>query len=452
MVNIPNALQKVKDDHKQIIPTTTVLAVAAAVGHTFRQRTLGPVQTFRLFFIQVLNGNVACSALRHLAGMTCTVGAYCQARSRLPLALLRGLLEGTCQAMRDATQAGSLWFGHRLFHLDGSSFSMPDTEDLQEAFGQPPGQKKGCGFPTAHLLAMMDAATGLIMDIIASPLRTHEMSKVAQMHPKLRPGDVMIADRGFCSFAHLALVLREALHAVLRIHQRIIVDFTPGRPHATQKASKTTKSPKGLPRSQWLRCISTHDQIVKWFKPKRRPTWMSAEDYALLPETIIVRELEYRIETRGYRTRHVTLVTTLLDDKRYTAEDLAEFYRCRWQIETNLRHLKQTMGMDVLRCQKADGVRKEMLMFALVYNLVCCVIYKAARRQGVCPDRISFIDALRWLQTSSPGDELIDLIVNPYRPGRYEPRVVKRRPKQYSRMTEPRHVLRKRLRNNDVTP
>ena len=120
MVNIPNALQKVKDDHKQIIPTTTVLAVAAAVGHTFRQRTLGPVQTFRLFFIQVLNGNVACSALRHLAGMTCTVGAYCQARSRLPLALLRGLLEGTCQAMRDATQAGSLWFGHRLFHLDGS--------------------------------------------------------------------------------------------------------------------------------------------------------------------------------------------------------------------------------------------------------------------------------------------------------------------------------------------
>ncbi len=448
MVSISTALQKVKNHHEQIIPAKTVVAVANAVGHKYRQRKLGPVRTFYLFFIQVLNGNVACSALRHLAGMTCTVAAYCQARQRLALELLRRLLEGTCQSIRDTTKTGSLWFGHRLFHLDGSSFSMPDTPELQEAFGQPGGQKKGCGFPTAHLLAMMDAATGLIMDVIASPLRTHEMSRVARTHGKLRAGDVLIADRGFCSYAHLALVIREKLHAVLRIHQRIIVDFTPGRTHATRKPDKTQK---GLPRSQWLRCIGTHDQIVRWFKPKSRPTWMSPEQYASLDESIIVRELEYCIETPGYRTRRVTLVTTLLDEARYTAEDLAEFYRCRWRIETNFRHLKQTMGMDVLRCKKPDGVRKEMLMFALVYNLVCLAIYRAARRQGVCPDRISFIDALRWLRAYSPGDELIDLIVNPYRPGRVEPRVVKRRPKQYKRMSQPRHTLRNDLKNNHVT-
>ena len=195
-----------------------------------------------------------------------------------------------------------------------------------------------------------------------------------------------------------------------------------------------------------------HDQIVQWFKPKCKPRWMSAEDYATLPKSITVRELEYRVETPGYRTHHVMLVTTLLDDEKYTAKDLAEFYRCRWRIETNLRHLKETMGMGVLRCQKADGVRKEMLMFALVYNLVCCVIYKAAHRQGVPPDRISFIDALRWLRTYSPGRELIELIINPHRPGRVEPRKVKRRPKQYSRLTEPRYVLHNRMRNNDVTP
>ena len=449
MVNIRHALQKVKDDHKQIISATTILATVAAVGHRFRERRLGPVETFQLFFMQVLNGNIACSALRHVAGMVCTVGAYCQARARLPVELLRRLLDAVCQSLREATEEGSLWFGHRLFHLDGSSFSMSDTEDLQEAFGQPGGQAKGCGFPVAHILLMTDAVTGLILDVLAAPLRTHEMSKVSQMHPKLRPGDVVVADRGFCSYAHLALLLLHKLHAVLRIHQRIIVDFTPGRPHARKKASK---SPKGMPRSQWLRCIGTHDQIVRWFKPIRRPRWMSAEDYARVPELITVRELEYRIETPGYRTRHVSLVTTLLDDEKYTAKDLAEFYRCRWQIETNLRHLKQTMGMDVLRCQRADGVRKEMLMFALVYNLVCCVIYKAAHRQGVPPDRISFIDALRWLRASSPGDELIELIVNPYRPGRFEPRVVKRRPKAYSLMTEPRYVLRKKLRNQDVTP
>ncbi len=448
MVNIPHALQQVKDISKPIIPATTILATATAIGYTYRQRKLGPAETFRLFFLQILNGNIACIALRHLANMTCTVEAYCQARSRLPIALLRCLLEEVCQGLRDATQEGSLWLGHRLFHLDGSNFSMSDTEDLQDAFGQPGGQKKGCGFPVAHILLMTDAVTGLIMDIIESPLRTHEMSKVSQVHPKLCPGDVVIGDRGFCSFAHLTLLLQQGLHGIMRIHQRVIVDFTPGRPHATRKSSHQNK---GLPRSQWLRCIGTHDQIVRWFKPPSKPPWMSAEQYADLPDSIEVRELEYRIVTRGFRTRHVTLVTTLLDDEKYTAKKLAECYRCRWRIETNLRHLKETMGMGILRCQTADGVRKEMLMFAMVYNLVCSVIYKAAQRQGVPPDRISFIDALRWLRTYSPGKELIDLIVNPCRPGRCEPRKVKRRPKNYSLLTELRSVEHNRLRNKDVT-
>ena len=447
MVTIARAIQKVKDTYDQIIPATVILTVSHAVGHTFRRRILGPVETVYLFLVQILNGNTACSNIRHLTDVTCSVGAYCKARGRLPVAVLRCLLRWVCQSLRDVTEEGSLWLGHRVFHLDGSSFSMPDTESLQEAFGQPGGQKKGCGFPTAHLPAMTDAATGLILDVLAAPLRTHEMSKVSQMHPNLRPGDVVVADRGFCSYAHLALLLQSTLHAVLRIHQRIIVDFTPGRPHARNKPSK---GQKGMPRSQCLRCLGTKDQIVRWFKPKTRPRWMSGDRYALLPEAITVRELEYRIETPGYRTRHVTLVTTLLEGQKYTARDLAELYRCRWQIEVNLRHLKQTMGMDVLHCETADGVLKEMLMFALVYNLVCCVIYDAAQRQRVPPDRISFIDALRWLRTYRPGRELIDLIINPRRVGRIDPRVVKRRPKPYGLMNQPREILRNRLRNKDV--
>ena len=449
MVKIAHALQKVKRTYDQIIPATVILEIAEAVRHTYRQRVLGPVETIYLFLVQILHGNTACSHLRHLTDVTCSVAAYCKARGRLPASLLRCLLTWVCHCLRDVTERDSLWLGHRLFHLDGSSFSMPDTESLQAAFGQPGGQKKGCGFPTAHLLAMVDATTGMILDILASPLRTHEMSKVSSTHSKLRPGDVLVADRGFCSYAHLALLFQRGLHAVLRIHQRIIVDFTPGRPHA---GLKVAKSQNGMPRSRWLRCLGTKDQVVQWFKPKGRPRWMSSKDYALLPKSITVRELEYRIETPGYRTRHVTLVTTLLDDETYTAKDLAELYRCRWQIEVNLRHLKQTMGMDVLRCQTPDAVLKEMLTFALVYNLVCRVIYEAAQRQGVPPDRISFIDALRWLQTHSPGRELIDLIVNPRRVGRFEPRVVKRRPKQYPLMTEPRDVLRNRQRNQHVTP
>jgi hypothetical protein len=453
MATIRAALQKVKDGYDQLIPAGAILQICNAIGYRFRKRLLGPVETFYLFLVQVLHGNTACSHLRHLADVTCSVSAYCKARTRLPLPVLRTLLRWVCQALRDVTETAERWHGHRVFHVDGSSFSMPDTPALQAEFGQPGAQKKGCGFPTARLLAMFDAATGMILDVLASPLRTHEMSKIAWMHPQLQPGDLLVADRGFCSYAHLALLWLRNLHGVLRMHQRIIVGFTPRRPHASskhKKDKKRRKSPKGLPRSKWLRCLGVQDQIVEWFKPQRKPTWMTAEEFGRLPASIQVRELCYRIETPGYRTRKVTLATTLLDAERYPAQDLAELYRCRWQVEVNLRHIKQTMKMDVLRCESPEGVRKEMLMFALVYNLVCCVIYEAASRQGVRPDRISFVDAMRWLQQWQPGRELIDLIVNPHRPGRVEPRVVKRRLTHYPLMTEPRDVLRNRMMNQCV--
>jgi hypothetical protein len=440
MVKIRQGLEKVKEDYRQLIPSEAILRICQIHGYRFRQRTLGPVVTVYLFLMQVIFGNTACSALRHLAGMTCTARAYGKARARIPLAVLATLLRWVCQSLRNVTDPAR-WHGHRVFHVDGSSFSMPDTPELQEAFGQPGQQKSGCGFPVAHLLAMFDAATGMILDVLASPLRTHEMSQVASMHPSLRPGDVLVADRGFCSYAHLALLSLRKLHAVFRIHQAVTVSFKPGRRHARPGC----KSPKGLPRSKWLRAVGVKDQIVRWYRPRRRPTWMTREEFVELPESLQVRELSYRIETPGYRTREVMLVTTLLDAQEYPAEELAELYRCRWQVEVNLRHLKQTMGMDVLRCQTPDGVRKEMMMFALAYNLVCAVIYDAAGRQGVPPDRISFVDALRWLQTWEPGKELIVLIVNPPRRGRFEPRVVKRRPKPYKHMTEPRELLRKRL-------
>jgi len=442
MVKVNAGIEKVKEDYSQMIPPEAIMGNCRRIGHQFRQRKCGPVETFYLFLIQVLNGNVACSALRHLAGMTCSATAYGNARMRLPLALLRVLLTWVCRSLRDITSDVHFWHGHRVFHVDGSSFSMPDTPELQEVFGQSGRQKTGCGFPTAHLLAMFDAATGLIVDVLASPRRSHEMSKIASMHPSLRAGDVLVGDRGFCSYAHMALLSLRNLHGVLRMHQRMIVDFAPHRPHVHPKNKKAIK---GLPRSRWIRALGASDQLVEWFRPASKPRWMTREQFERLPESLTVRQLQYRVETPGYRTRKIQLITTLLDVEQYPAEDLAELYRCRWQVEVNLRHLKQTMGMDVLRCKTAEGVEKEMLMFAIVYNLVCAVIYDAAGRQGVAPHRISFIDALRWLRTWYPGKELIPLMVNPMRRGRYEPRVVKRRPKSYGLMTEPREVLHKRL-------
>ncbi len=177
---------------------------------------------------------------------------------------------------------------------------------------------------------------------------------------------------------------------------------------------------------------------------------MDAETYAAMPASLVVRELRYCVEQPGFRTKSITLVTTLLDEKAYPREELARLYQQRWRVETNLRHLKQTMGLDVLRCETRDGVLKELMVFALVYNLVRAVMCEAAKRQDVPMDRISFIDALRWLGSAQIDRPLPDLIVNPERPGRVEPRVRKRRPKQFPVMKRPRDQLRKGLQNKGL--
>jgi hypothetical protein len=286
--------------------------------------------------------------------------------------------------------------------------------------------------------------SGLFQKVITAPLRTHDLNGVAQLHPELEAGDVALGDRAFSSFGHVALLVSRGLHGLLRGHQKLLVDFTPGRPHVEPGRDKHAQS-KGLPRSQWIKNLGPLDQTVEWFRPLEVPAWLSAEAWAALPATLRIRELRYTIARPGFRVHTVTLVTTLLDPLRYPKENLAEAYGLRWTIETCLAHLKTTMKMDVLRCQTVRGIEKELTMYLLVYNLVRMTVLAAARRQGVPPQRISFVDALRWLATARPGDELPDLVVNPYRPGRLEPRVRKRRPKEFPVMKKPRPELRKDL-------
>lgn len=241
---------------------------------------------------------------------------------------------------------------------------MPDAPALRDHFGRPGGQREGWGFPTAHLLALFHAGTGALLEVLAAPLRTHDLSGAAELHPALRPGDVLAADRGFCSYAHLALLLQRGAHAVARMHQRQIVDFTPGRPHVVPGRGKA-HAKKGLPRSRWLKQLGALDRIVEWLKPVERPKWMSAEQFAALPEQFKVRELRYRVHAPGFRVKEVTLATTLLDAELYPPEALAELYRARWRIETNFGRLKTTMGLDVLKCKTVEGVLKELIVFAL---------------------------------------------------------------------------------------
>lgn len=409
--------------------------------YRWRQRELGPTRTIHGFITQILHGNTACSHTVRLAGFDCSAEAYCQARARLPLAVYQRLLEASSQTARFDSDVPR-WHGHRTFLVDGSSFSMPDTEPLRTHFGQPGGQQVGCGFPTAHLLTLFDAASGLLIKPLAFPWKTHDLSQVAKLHPELEPGDVLVGDTAFASYAHLALLLQQKLHGVFRAHQRILISFRQDR-KLTGKQAKGTQALQATGRL--VRKLGKHDQLVEYDKPQQRPNWLSAEAYAALPEKIVVRELRYFTKLQGGRTRVVTLVTTLLDSAAYPAPDLSGLYRGRWEIETNLAHLKTTMGMDVLRCESVEGVLKELTVFALVYNLVRLVMLEAASRQHTAPRRISFVDALRWLAIRTLRPTPLRLIVNPARPHRQEPRVRKRRPKQFDLMNKPREQLRELL-------
>lgn len=449
--NVAQIVRQFKQSWSRELEDEAIRQACRDAGHRWRERALGPVVTVKMFLLQILYGNTACEHVPHLAGKDVTGSAYCTARGRLPLAALQTLLTRCTAQMAASVRDTGRWLGHRLFLLDGSSFSMPDTDELRNHFGQSGEQAKGCGFPTAHWLALLHFGSGLFQKVLTAPLRTHDLNGVAQLHPELETGDVLLGDRAFGSFGHLACLVLRGLHGIFRAHQKLLIDFTPGRPHAVPGQGKSDRK-TGQPRSRWIQRLGEDDQIVEWFRPVEVPAWLSSEAWATLPATLRIRELRYTLARPGFRVRTVLLVTTLLDPERYTKAQLAEAYGLRWTIETCFKHLKTTMKMDVLRCETVRGVLKEVTMFLLVYNLVRMTILQAAQRQGVPPERISFIDALRWLATAQPGDELPDLVILPSRSGRVEPRVRKRRPKEFPLMKQPRAELRKALLEQAVTP
>jgi hypothetical protein len=440
-------LAQVNVEVSRVLAPCVIEKICRDLNYSWRQCTLDPATTVYAFLRQILEGNTACDHVPHLMGLDVTGEAYCKARSRLPVELFQRLLNIVCEAVLGTCKAAALWHGHRLWHMDGSSCSMPDTPELQERFGQPTNQAKGCGFPVAHLMTLFHAATGCLLRIISAPLRSHDLRRAPCVHDVLRSGDVVVADRGFCSFVHLASLSKIGVFAVFRLHQRTIVSFRKKRGYNKRhQGKKKSMSVKGRPTSRWVKWLGKSDQIVEYFKPKQCPKWITAEDYALIPESIFVRELRYRVTQRGCRVKEVVLVTTLLDPESYPAEELASLYQQRWEIETNLRHLKQTLRMGVLRTKTVDGIQKELAMYAIVYNLIRLVMLKSANDQNLPVTRISFIDTQRRLCQAMADTPLRKLLILPDRPNRFEPRVRKRRPKQYPWMQKPRKQLKQAMR------
>lgn len=426
MATVSRALARIKEDLRPFLSDTLIRDCCRLAGHRWRDRQFDPVATVHLFILQVLNFNTAIRHLRHLAKRPVNAAAYCKARMRLPLAALQMLLRETSAALRRGNV--KRWCGLRVLLVDGTSTITPDTPQLMKAFDHPKGQKPGCGLPVAKILGLMDAFSGLIIEALCFPLFTHDMSKAWKLHPLLGVGDLLVGDRGFCSFAHLAMLFSRDVQGLFRMHQRQIVSFRPHR-------KKHRKGQRGKPRSRFVNRLGKCDQIVQWLKPKVAPKWMSLEQYALLPATLLVRELRFILPRKGQRTRVITITTTLLDPTLYPKEKIAALYGVRWRVETHFAELKTTLKMRKLKSRTVAGVQKELAIYCLVYNLLHAVMLKAAQRQKVNPDRISFIDTLRWLLSAQPSEPLPELVVNPLRPNRHEPRVLKDRPATYSKMT-----------------
>jgi hypothetical protein len=443
MASIADALERIKENPLNLLTRRLIEQICRDHDYRWRERELDPAATIALFAQQVIHGNAPCSEVPRIARSSFTAQAYCQARARLPLLVYQDLFSHVCEALLPQTRrADHRWHGHRTFLVDGSTFSMPDTPALRKAFGTPSGQKPGCGFPVAHLLVLFNAQTGLLLDAWASRHRTSDLRNTPEAHLHLDDGDILLGDDSFSGYGHLASMVKARLHGVFPVHHLRIVDFKKVRPCCGEGKDAVA----GMPRSRWIKSLGKEDQWVEYFKPGQRPLWMSREEFEALPKSIVVRELRRTVTRPGLGHVTLTMVTTLLDPVKYPAAELLELRLQRWEVETNLAHLKTTMGLDVLHCKTEQGVRKELAVFCLVYNLVRAVMLEASRRQEVPVSRVSFADALKWMRHARPGDRLPDLAVNPRRPHRVEPRCRKRRPKQYDLMTQPRKALQKRLR------
>jgi hypothetical protein len=361
-------------------------------------------------------------------------GGYCKSRKRLPEQLFKKLFERTGQTLTKQAAGKDLWHGRPVKVVDGSHCSMPDTPSNQKAFGQPPGQAPGCGFPTLAFVGVFCLATGAAIECALGGWALHDLSLFCLVRTAFEAGDILLADRGFCCYVEMALMQKQGVDTVVRLHQRRKTDFRRGH------------------------ILGIEDHMVLWIKPQNPPRRVRKKDFCSLPETLAVREIRYRVEVKGFRTQTITLATTLLDAEVYPPEDLADLYFQRWVVELDFRHIKITLQMDVLRCKTPQMVRKELWCHLLAYNLIRHLMWEAEQIKGACPGRTSFKGAIQYLisfravfavttlkQKKVLVNQLLDLIATqevPYRPHRVEPRVKKRRPKKYRLMNKPRGDLR----------
>ena len=436
------------------LPFTSVLSDAIvsqalqSVALVWKDRVYTPLVTLWVFLGQVLSQDHSCRAavarlLAHRVARgqrpcSAETGAYCQARKRLPEKLFSEVTRKVGQSLDSSAKKEWLWKDRRVYIFDGTTVSMPDTDENQQAYPQHDSQKPGLGFPLARVAAIFSLSCGAIVDLGICRYAGKgqgEVSVFRTLWDFFLPGDVVLTDRLFCTWRELLTLKERGVESVTQLQAMRKADFRKGKR------------------------LGKEDHIVHWKRPLIRS--LSWHDQQMLPEYLTVRECRIHIMQAGFRTQSIVVVTTLLDAEEFTKEDLASLYRARWNAELDLRSVKQTLQMDVLRCKTPELVRKEIWTHILAYNLLRTIMAQAATRHDLPPRTISFKGSLQFLEEfqrlidyhESRGHahrmviyrQLLDRIASQRvadRPDRFEPRLLKRRPKHFAFLRKPRHVIK----------
>jgi putative transposase len=418
-----------QEDEDVFTPSVTLWAFLSQVLHKDEHRScLAAVS--RIIVLLVALGRQPCCN---------NSGGFCKARAKLPQKVIQRLATRVADGCEEQVPERWLWKGRHVKLGDGTTVSMPDTEANQETYPQQASQAEGLGFPVARIVVLLSLATAMVCGMAMAPYtgkETGEMALMRQLLDQLDAGDVLLTDKYFCSYFMIALLLQQNVDFVARLH------------HARKEDAYR------------IQRLGKHDYLVRWKRPQK-PTWMDPQTYEQIPESITLRQIEVNVEEPGFRVDSLTVVTTLTDAKEYFTDDIAELYHRRWLVELDIRAIKCSLGMDVLRCQSPEMVRKEIWTCLLAYNLIRKTMLQAASTAGLSPRQLSFANALQTMAASWGvlpvlGHERLPAVIaaqlasltSPLvgdRPGRIEPRAVKRRPKPMRLLNMTRDAAREQL-------
>ena len=424
-----------------------------ASGIMSRRSMFSKENTFWAFLGQVIDADGGCkevvrklqsyASLKGVKIPSSSTASYCIARKKLDEQTLTNIFQYTALHGDRPTKTGLLR-NRRVIVVDGTGLSMPDTAANQEVWPQSATQKPGCGFPSARVCACFSLETGSLLSYEIGNKKNHELPLFRKQWKTFRAGDIFLGDKGFCSYYDMVKLKEQGVDSVITLARR-----------------------KPVSKSKCLKVLGPNDLLIKWDRPKYTAQLSySKETMEQLPEELPLRQIRVIVDQPGFRTTEFYIVTTLLDPIKYPSEEIASLYLKRWDVELFFRDIKTTMGMDILRCQSPDMIRKEILMNFIAYNGVRRLMYEAAEKAELHVRRVSFKGSLQAIRSWSPqfdGDRLSKAEKNkllndlygavtglplPQRPCRSEPRCKKRRPNPYQLLTKSRNEMKEIAHRN----